>query len=101
MKKPGEPDRFIVIGITSDGGNYDPSDARRYLPDTYFPMPSEADGPTTSGLPLRCAAYAEFLQDFALQELAGTGGYVDAATLDALIAWIQAYILNHGGPGGG
>jgi len=92
MEKPGAPDRLIVIGITSDGGNYDPADSRRYPPDRYFTIPSAADGSVSTGLHRRCAVYAEFVQDFARSQLTGTGGFIDAELLESLMAWIRAYI---------
>jgi len=94
MATPAVEDHFIVIGITSDGGNYDPTDRLRYPPELYFPIPSGPDGSLTTGLLRRCAAYAEFVQDFARSEMAGTAGFVDATVLNALTAWIRAYIRN-------
>jgi len=97
MATPAVEDHFIVIGITSDGGNYDPADTRGYPPDLYFPIPSSPDGSSATGLLRRCAAYAEFVQDFARSEMAGTAGFVDATVLNALTAWIRAYIRNQQG----
>ncbi|HZK82165.1 MAG TPA: hypothetical protein VFC46_13880 [Humisphaera sp.] len=84
--------RFLVIGVTCDGGEYDPSDTKRYPPDIFIPVPHAEDGscPTTFMLP--SAAYVEFVEGFAERELETTEGYLDDGLLDQLIVKIKSYI---------
>ena len=91
MESPADHNRLIVVGITTDGGRYDPADTRRYPPDAYLSVPSAKDGSASTGLHRTSAAYAGFVQDFDRSELEGTGGSVDGAFLDSLIRWLQAY----------
>jgi hypothetical protein len=94
MELPARPNserRFLVIGVTCDGGEYDPADVKKYPPDRYIPIPHADDGssPTTFALP--SAAYVEFIEGFAESELEATEGYLEAPLLDELILKIKAY----------
>jgi hypothetical protein len=100
MELPAEPAatarRFLVAGVTCDGGEYDPRDSKKYPPSTYFPIPHASDGssPTTFRLP--SAVYAEFVEGFFEHELEATEGFLEAPLLDDLIVKLKAYVArNH------
>jgi len=96
MELPSVPEatakRFLVAGVTCDGGEYNPANVKKYPPSMYFPIPHAEDGssPTTFRLP--SAVYAEFIESFFEHELEATEGFLDAPLLDALIVKLKTYV---------
>ena len=84
--------RFLVAGVTCDGGEYDPTNSSKYPPSAYIPIPYAADGscPTTFHLP--SAAYAEFVQGFFEDELEPTEGLLDTEHFDDLVLKLKACV---------
>ena len=82
--------RFLVVGLTSDGGEYDSTNNKKYPPDEYIQIPHAENGDSTTGLRLPSAAYVEFVAPFNESLLKATTGYLDARLLDSLIKKLQA-----------
>ena len=101
MELPAAPGatakRFLVAGVTCDGGEYDPEDSRKYPPSTYFPIPYAEDGSSPTAFRLPSAVYAEFVEGFFEHELEATEGYLEASLLDDLIAKLKAYVAGKQG----
>ena len=86
------PSSILVVGITSDGGEYDPANSRKYPPDKYIQIPHSADGSSTTGLFRASAAYADWVQIFDKPAVVATGGFLDKHLLDDLITKLQNYV---------
>ena len=87
--------RFLVEGITSDGGQYDPANIKKYPPDQYIQIPHAADGSCATGLRLPSAAYVGFITPFSEKLLEATEGYLEPQLLDELIKKLQAYLAKN------
>jgi hypothetical protein len=87
--------RFLVVGVTSDGGDYDPANTKKYPPDEYIEIPHASDGSCETGLWLPSAAYVGFVDSFAEKLLQATEGYLKPHLLDALIKKLQAYLAKN------
>jgi len=83
-------DPVAVIGVTSDGGRYDPASPVKYPPAIFFAMPYAADGsdPTTFTIP--CAAKITWVQEFRRTNIKPAGGMLTGRRLQELLDWIEA-----------
>jgi hypothetical protein len=97
---PTEPKerRFLVVGVTCDGGEYDPLNEAKYPPFAYFPIPHAEDGSCATGFRLPSAAYAEFVEGFRESELQATEHFLDSAVFDNLITTLKTYVAKTQAP---
>lgn len=86
------PSGVLVVGITSDGGEYDPANTRKYPPDEYIQVPHAEGGSSTTGLFRASAAYADWVQIFDKSAVVATGGFLQDHLLDELITKLQNYV---------
>jgi hypothetical protein len=80
-----------VVGVTSDGGEYDPSDTVAYDPELFFPMPFAKDGSHATTFTVPCAAKMTWVQGFTRDKIEVTDGFLPAADFDALVERLKAY----------
>jgi hypothetical protein len=90
-KDPTEP--IWVVGVTSDGGDYDPSDQHRYHPALFIPMPHAEDGSCRTTFTIPCAAKATWVQHFDRTELEITRGCLEGDDLQELLDKLDAYAM--------
>lgn len=81
-------EKIRVVGITSDGGKYDPLNIDRYPPETFYPIPWSADGSHPTTFTVSCAAKSTFVQEFSRTSLKAAGGILAGDELDGLLNWI-------------
>ena len=87
-----DPNGYVwVVGVTSDGGEYDPANRARYDPGLYFPMPYAKDGSSPTTFTIPCAAKMTWVQSFAPDKVEATNGFLPPEELAALVAHLKAF----------
>jgi hypothetical protein len=89
---PSSLKKYVVVGVTCDGGEYDPHDTAKYPPDQYIAIPHAEDGSCPTCFRLPSAAYVEFIEQFNENELEVSEGYLEQRQFDELVLKLKAYV---------